>query len=550
MTDLHWWQTGVIYQVYPRSFQDASGDGVGDLRGITQRLPYLSATLGVDALWISPFYPSPMADFGYDVADYMDIDPLFGDLADFNALIAEAHRLDLKVIIDWVPNHTSDQHPWFRAARASRDNPQRDWYIWRDAKPDGSPPNNWLAKFGGPAWTWDATTGQYYLHSYLPQQPDLNWRHPDVRAAMFETLRFWLHRGVDGFRIDVAHLILKDPDLRDNPPNPVPGSPSQKPLGAYDTQLHVYDNAHPDTHTIYRGVRRLLETYEARDGRPRVAIGEIRLVDLPLWASYYGADLDELHLPCNFGLLHARWTARDLRAAVDRLEAALPAGAWPNYVLGNHDEPRIATRSGPAQARVATMLLLTLRGTPILYYGDELGMCDVPIPPGLERDPFGRRVPGLQLGRDPERTPMPWDAGPRAGFCPADIEPWLPLGEDYATVNVAVQLADPVSPLALTRRLLQLRRGSEALRIGGYHPLDGVPDGCFAYLREARGEHLLVALNFTGQAQTLQLSRDVLKAGRAVVVLSTWLDRERQVVGEATGAFVLRTDEGCVLSLS
>lgn len=550
MTDFRWWQTGVIYQVYPRSFQDASGDGVGDLRGITQRLSYLAETLGVDALWISPFYPSPMADFGYDVVDYVGVDPLFGDLTDFDALVVEAHRLGLKIIIDWVPNHTSDQHPWFRASRSSRDHPQRDWYLWRDARPDGSPPNNWLAKFGGSAWTWEATTAQYYLHSYLPQQPDLNWRHPDVRTAMFETLRFWLERGVDGFRIDVAHLILKDPDLRDNPANPTPGSQSHKPLGAYDTQLHLYDNAHPDTHGVYRDLRRLLDAYEARDGRARVAIGEIRLFDLPLWASYYGANLDELHLPFNFGLLHAPWTARDIRAAVDRLEAVLPPGAWPNYVLGNHDEARIATRFGPAQARVAAMLLLTLRGTPTLYYGDELGLRDVPIPPERERDPFGLRVPGLRLGRDPERTPMQWDASPHAGFCPPDVEPWLPLAEDCVTVNVAVQLEAPTSPLSLTRRLLRLRRGSQALRSGGSRPLDGFPDGCFVFLREGEAERFLVALNMTGEAQTLRLADDAVTAGRAAVVLSTWLDREGQVVSDAASAFVLRPDEGCILALS
>jgi glycosidase len=398
-----WWQRGIIYQIYPRSFQDVNGDGTGDLAGIIRRLDYLSDTLGVDAIWLSPFYPSPMADFGYDVSNYVDVHPVFGDLPIFDRLVDEAHRRGLAVIIDFVPNHSSDQHPWFLESRSSRDNPRRDWYVWADAEPDGSPPNNWLSVFGGGAWEWDEATGQYYLHSFLKEQPDLNWRNPEVKQAMLDVLRFWLDRGVDGFRIDVAHLIMKDPELRDNPPNPNPPAPGA-PFREYDTQLHLYDKGHADVHAAFRDIRKLLDEYSVE--RPRMAVGEIHEFDWPVWAGYYGEKLDELHLPFNFALIFGAWTAASVRAIVDGLEAALPAGAWPDYVLGNHDVHRIATRVGPQQARLAMMLLLTLRGTPTLYYGDEIGMQDVEVPPDMVQDPFEKNVPGLGLGRDPERTPM------------------------------------------------------------------------------------------------------------------------------------------------
>src|SRR5438067_4215443 len=447
---LLWWQSGVVYQIYPRSFRDASGDGVGDLAGVLEKLDYLSATLGVEAIWLSPFYPSPMADFGYDVSDYLDVAPLFGDLATFDRLVAAAHARGLKLIVDYVPNHTSDQHPWFRESRASRASPMRDWYVWRDPRPDGSPPNNWLAAFGGPAWTLDEAAGQYYLHSFLPQQPDLNWRNPAVREAMFGVLRFWLERGVDGFRMDALHRIMKDPDLRDNPPNPQASTQLHRPAGEYDRQLHTNDRGHEDIHEVLREIRRLLEAYGAQ-GRPRVAIGEMHIYDWAVLARYYGAALDELHLPFNFGLLKVPWSAQAIRELVEAYQAALPPGAWPNYVLGNHDEARIASRVGPRHARLAMLLLLTLRGTSTLYYGDELGMQDVPVPPERVQDPWGLRVPGLNLGRDPQRAPMPWDPGPNGGFCPPSAEPWLPMTPDLAQINVASQLADPRSMLALTR---------------------------------------------------------------------------------------------------
>ncbi|MGZ6387970.1 MAG: alpha-amylase family glycosyl hydrolase [Ktedonobacterales bacterium] len=541
MTDALWWQHAVVYQVYPRSFQDTNGDGVGDIPGATQRLDYLRETLGVDALWLSPFYPSPMADFGYDVADYTDVDPLFGSLDDFDRLVAEAHHRGLKVIIDWVPNHTSDQHAWFQESRASRESAKRDWYVWRDPKADGSPPNNWLSVFGGPAWTLDQRTGQYYLHSFLAQQPDLNWRNPEVRAAMFDSVRFWLERGVDGFRIDVAHNIMKDPGLRDNPPNPDAAGQMHKSMGDFDTQIHLYDRGHADVHEVYRDLRRMLDSYSAES--PRVTIGEIHIYDPVEWATYYGANLDELHLPFNFGLLRAKWTAQAIRASVDTLEATLPDGAWPNYVLDNHDEPRIATRVGAEQVRNAMMLLLTLRGTPTLYYGDEIGMHDVTIPPEREQDPFGKRVPGLGLGRDPQRTPMQWDGSVNAGFCSPDVEPWLPFAEDAQVVNVAAQEQDAHSLLALTRRLLQVRHGEPALLSGDYQPVEGTPDTCFAYLRTRGDRRLLVALNFSHEEQTVRLP----ELGSGSIVVSTTLDREGEV---DLAALRLGGDEGCLIELA
>jgi len=453
-----WWQTGVVYQVYPRSFQDTTGNGVGDLAGITARLGYLADALGIDTVWLSPFYPSPMDDFGYDVADYTDVDPLFGDLGDFDRLLSGCHRRGLRLIVDLVPNHTSDRHPWFVASRSSRDDPKRDWYVWKDPTPDGPPPNNWQAVFGGPAWEWDEATGQYYLHSFLPSQPDLNWRNPEVREAMYGVMRFWLDRGVDGFRIDVAHYLMKDPGFRDNPVAAGGGS-GFKDLADYDAYEHTHDKGHPDVHEVFREMRALLDRYEP----PRMAVGEIHVFDFDEWAKYYG-DGDELHMPFNFSLLYAGWTAEGFRRRVDALEAALPEGAWPNYVLGNHDERRLATRYGETRSRVAAVMLLTLRGTPTLYYGDELGLPEVEIPSEQRQDPWGLRVPGL--GRDGCRTPMPWDGSPNGGFCPPGGKPWLLLGPAAATRNVAAEMEDPGSHLGLYRALLSLRGRSASLLVG------------------------------------------------------------------------------------
>ena len=538
-TDRLWWQSGVFYIVYTRSFMDSNGDGVGDLAGLIQKLDYLSDTLGVDAFWVAAIYPSPMADFGYDVSDYTGIHPLFGDLETFSELVTQAHRRGLKVIVDYIPNHSSDQHPWFGESCASRQSPKRDWYIWADPK-DGAPPNNWLSVFGGPAWEWHAPTGQYYLHSFLKEQPDLNWRHPGLKEAMFDVARTWLERGVDGFRIDCAHHVIKDSLLRDNPPNPQRDLTAYKPLGEYDSQLHVYDRERPEAHAVWREFRQVLDAYSA--GQPRAAFGEIHIFDWPRWAEYYGSELDELHMPFNLGLVGAPWRVQTIRGVVDGIEAALPPGAWPNYMLGNFDEPRIASRYGPAAARVAAMMLLTLRGTPTLCYGEELGMTNVPIPRELEQDPFGLRVPGL--GRDPYRTPMQWDGGPHAGFSAAGTPRlWLPVAADYRQVNVEHELTQPASMLNLYRRLIRYRRASPALQAGRYRAIDGVPADCYVYLREASGQRLLVALNFSAQERRLTLPG----GGRGSVVLSTRLDREEPV---PLWELVLRGDEGVIVELS
>ncbi len=533
-----WWQRGVIYQIYPRSFMDSDGDGIGDLAGIIQRLDYLSDTLRIDAIWISPFYPSPMADFGYDVADYTNVDPIFGDLEKFDLLVSKAHQRGLKIIIDFVPNHCSDQHPWFVESRSSRTNQKRDWFIWQDAKPDGSPPNNWLSVFGGSAWEWEQDTGQYYLHSFLKEQPDLNWRNPQVKSAMSDVLRFWLERGVDGFRIDVVHFIMKDPELRDNPLKPTVDRTLHKSLGEYDAQIHLHDQAHSDIHPIYREWRQLLDEFST--DRPRVSIGEVHIFDWQKWASYFGRELDELHLPFNFQLLGVEWRADKVRSIVDSLENVLPPGAWPNYVLGNHDESRLTSRLGTQAARLAAMLLLTLRGTPTIYYGDEIGITDVPILPAEQQDPWGKRVPGL--GRDGYRTPMQWDDSPHAGFSPPQAPgTWLPLNEDYQQNNVAAQLQRSNSLLNLYRKLLAYRKTKPVLQIGSYSPIDGIHKDCFAFRRHLPGHSsLTIVLNFSAQDLTLQLN----KGGMGLIVLSTYLDREEKV--ELTELH-LRSHEGIIV---
>jgi alpha-glucosidase len=535
-----WWQWGVIYQIYPRSFQDGNGDGIGDLPGMLSQLEYLT-WLGVDTIWLTPIYPSPMVDFGYDITNYTDVDPLFGNLATLDTLLEQAHRRDIKVIVDFVPNHTSDEHPWFLASGNSRQNSKRDWYVWADPKRDGSPPNNWLSVMGGSAWEWDASTGQYYLHTFLTEQPDLNWRNPAVKSAMFDIIRFWLDRGIDGFRVDAAHYILKDPHLRDNPPNPSQKPVLLKPMGDYDSQLHLYDNGHADVHSVFRELRHLLDQYSI--DRPRMLIGEVHILDRQVWASYYGADLDELHLPFNFGLLGVAWTAQAVRQVVDMLEATLVPGAWPNYVLGNHDEARIVSRVGPAQARLAMLLLLTLRGTPTLYYGDEIGMHDGDIPPERIYDPMEKNKPGKGLGRDPERTPMQWDSSPNAGFCPPTIEPWLPIPADYQQLNVAVEREDPYSMLTLTHALLEFRRTTPALNRGSYRPVDTIPEDCFVYLRQFRNQRCLIALNFSSREQIVRVA----EFGAGQLILSTHLDREKLI--DLT-AVCLRGNEGCLIALA
>ncbi len=503
-----WWQSGVVYQIYPRSFADSNGDGVGDLQGIISRLDYLSNTLGVDALWISPHYPSPQDDFGYDVSDYLDVDPMYGDLADFDLLIKEAHARNLRVIVDYVINHSSDRHPWFLESASSFDNPKRDWYVWRPGKADGSLPNNWPSFFGGPAWTRHPDTGEYYLHSFLATQPDFNWRNPELEREMLDTLRFWMDRGVDGFRIDVAARAVKDPLLRDNPPASVIDPKSYKFNPEWAATEHIHDGAHPDIHALFRKLRTVFDEYPER-----FSVGEIHDWDWTRWASYYGMG-DELHMPFNFALLPAGVDPVKIRKVAEGMEAVVPADAWPNWVAGNHDERRIATRlGGLPQARAMAVLLLTLRGTPTLYYGDELGMTDLPVAPQLQQDPFGRRVPGL--GRDGCRTPMQWDS--TGGFSTSE-HTWLPTNPNTKTVNVEAELGDPESTLELYRHLLALRRATPALHAGGFELLPSDPS-VLAYKRiSADGEVISVAVNLSSKSNPQPFTGKVLASTTATLI--------------------------------
>jgi alpha-glucosidase len=493
-----WWREAVVYQIYPRSFADASGDGVGDLEGLRSRLEYLD-WLGVDALWLSPIYRSPMADFGYDVADYCDVDPLFGDLAIFDALLEEAHSRGLRVLLDWVPNHTSDQHPWFVESRSSRDSPKRSWYRWRDGTPD-TPPNNWPAAFGGgPAWTWDERTEQWYLHAFLPEQPDLNWDEPDVVAAMHDVLRFWMDRGVDGFRADVVHLIGKDPALPD--------------LAAIDPAARhlmvVGKHDFHGTHELLRGIRGVLDEYPER-----MMVGEVNLSETALIAPYLGED-DELHLAFDFESLFVPWEAGAWRERIAHVEEIM-GERWPTWVFSNHDQPRIRTRlgGGEARAQAALVMVLTLRGTPFLYAGEELGLEDAVVPPDRVVDPGGR---------DGCRAPIPWTADDRHGW-PA--EPWLPWSPDPGARSVEAQRADPGSFLHLAHAVLAARRASTALRTGGLRLLDGAPDGVLAYERAANDEHRRVWINFGPSAVELptgweaELRTDEAATGGEAVPLS------------------------------
>ncbi|GGC85453.1 alpha-amylase family glycosyl hydrolase [Chelatococcus reniformis] len=523
-TDMtRWWQSGTIYQVYPRSFQDSDGDGIGDLEGIRQRLGHLVA-LGVDAVWVSPFYPSPMADFGYDVADYCGVDPMFGTLEDFDGLIADAHGQGLKVVLDFVPNHTSERHPWFAESRAGRGSAKRDWYIWRDPASGGGPPNNWASNFGGSAWEYDEASGQYYYHAFLKEQPDLNWRNPQVRAAMNDVLRFWLERGVDGFRVDVIWHLMKDAGFRDNPDNP--GFAEGQPDIARVLPVHSADQ--PEVFDVIAEMRATIEAYG-----DRVLIGEIYL-PLERLVAYYGHDLSGVHLPFNFQLILSAWNARGLAELIETYERALPDGGWPNWVLGNHDQHRVASRIGAAQARVAAMLLLTLRGTPTIYYGDEIGMTDGEIAPEAVQDPWEKNEPGLGLGRDPERTPMHWTAADDAGFTTGT--PWLPVGPAHEA-NVADQTGDPRSMLALHRRLLALRRAHEALSLGSFESVAATGD-VLAYRRRRGGETFLIVLNLGHEPVAV----DGLGQHRAI--LSTHLDREE---ARPAATIALRPDEGLIL---
>lgn len=497
MTDeLPWWQSEVIYQIYPRSFQDGNDDGIGDLKGIIARLDYLRK-LGVGGIWLSPIYPSPMYDFGYDVSDYTDISPEFGDMDDFKTLLDEAHKRGLKIILDLVLNHTSHKHSWFIESSSSKDSPKRDWYIWHDGRPGKKPPNNWLGTFGGRAWEWSENTGQFYLHTFLKEQPDVNWRNPDLRRAVFDVIRFWLDMGVDGFRLDVVNWFVKDDRFRDNPKK-LTG------LRPYDRQKHVYDRNRPETLDIMREIRKIVD-----ENPDRMTVGEVFAEppgDPELAASYYGNG-DGLHMAFNFSFLFCPWKAEAFAAVVDQWETLLGADLWPNYTLSNHDQIRAISRYSRKhetldRARVAAALLLTLRGTPFIYYGEEIGMRNAKIPRRRIQDPLGKRYWPFHPGRDGERTPMQWDASEHAGFSSA--KPWLPVNSDFQETNVEKQTGAHDSLFNWYKNLIALRRSEPALQSGDYKKLF-LGNKVYAYKRVYSDDEIIVVLNFSPKRRMIEL---------------------------------------------
>ncbi len=526
----YWWQTGIIYQIYPRSFQDSNNDGIGDLRGIIKRLDYLK-WLGIKAIWISPIYPSPMADFGYDISDYKNIDPVYGDFTDFDELLIEVHNRDMKLIMDLVPNHSSSQHPWFIESGSSGENPKRDWYIWQDPLPDGSPPNNWLSVFGGPAWEWDHKTGQYYYHAFLKEQPDLNWRNHEVRGAFYNIMRFWLDKGIDGFRFDVIWHLIKDKQLRNNPKN----TDYEEHMPTYDQLLPVYSTDQPEVHEIVQQMRSIINDYNEH-----MMIGEIYLPVHRL-VTYYGSESNGAHLPFNFMLLSIPWNPQKIAYAIDEYESALPANAWPNWVLGNHDQPRITSRIGIHQSRIAAMLLMTLRGTPTMYYGDEIEMRDVPIPFEEIQDPQGKNMPDKNLSRDPARTPMQWDSTKNAGFSAAI--PWLRIDPRYHRINAEVQKKDPYSMLVFYKKLIELRQKEPCLMLGTYTPIHA-DHQMILYLRRSEGKPgFLIVLNLSHRPCYYTTNRISLKG---VIEVATFPELEGTVI---EGTLNLSGDEGLIIRL-
>jgi alpha-glucosidase len=532
-----WWTGAVFYEIYIRSFQDSNGDGIGDLNGVASRLDYL-ADLGVTALWITPFYPSPQVDFGYDISDHEAVDPSFGTLADFDRLVDAAGRRGIRIVVDIVLNHTSDRHPWFDASRSSVSSPMRDWYVWRDGAAGGGPPNNWESVFGGPAWTFDARSGQWYYHCFYREQPDLNWRNPEVEARMHQVLKFWIDRGVAGFRLDAVSVLYEDERLRDNPALAEP----RVTLTGVVSQTPLY-NRRPDE--VHQALRRL-RSYVDRQAPHAVLISEAYLESPFDLASFYG-DGDEMQLPFNFFLAQVpALDARAFRAAIDAVERAC-AGRWPSLVLSNHDIDRACDRLArgldpDAVARLLAVLLLTLRGTPFLYYGEEIGMRTEP-PARIDevRDPVGRRFWPRYKGRDGVRRPMPWSGGAGHGFTTGSA--WLGFPADAAGRHVAAQQTDPASLLSLYRQLLALRRESAALSNGSHAPLPS-DARVLAYLRQHVDEVAAVAINVSAESVAAGIDIGILPRGDWRVALGT---HARTANDAATEPLVLRPLEAVVM---
>jgi alpha-glucosidase len=521
-----WWERAVIYEIAPISFQDSNGDGRGDLPGLISRIDYLD-WLGIDAVWLTPIYRSQMLDLGYDIADFCSIDPLFGTLDDFERLVDLLHTRGIRLILDFVPNHTSIEHAWFKESRSSRSNPKRNWYLWADPEPNGGPPNNWLSRFGGSAWQWDEGTSQYYYHSFLVEQPDLNWRNPEVRRAMADVLRFWMRRGADGFRVDASAVLAEDELLRDDPPDPDANEKTPPP----QRLKRIFTDDRRESMGYLEEIRKTIDEFPNR-----MLAGEVQGKTERI-GHFYGEQQPRLHLPLNFALLDTPWNALSLQANIDAYMNAIPESAWPDWVIGGHDKRRIATKIGQPQARILAMLLLTLRGTPFFYAGDELGMEQVSIPADRVQDPFEKLVGGYGLSRDPQRTPMRWDTSSGGGFTSG--ESWLPMGTDVADKNVEVLKKDSGSLLWLYRRLIELRHAEPTLSIGDYQPLRSRND-ILLYKRARAGDEILVALNTVHQPRKLDWE------GEGKLLLSTYLDGDARPVA---GPCLLRPDEGIIVKL-
>jgi alpha-glucosidase len=527
--DSQWWQQAVIYQIYPLSFQDSDGDGKGDLNGILSHLEYLR-WLGINAVWLGPVYPSPMADFGYDVTDFIGVDPVFGSLDCLDRLIDELHAQNIRLIMDFVPNHTSNLHPWFLESRSSSHNKKSDWFVWADAAPDGGPPNNWLSRFGGSAWEWDSQRGQFYSHAFLKEQPDLNWRNAEVRSAMAEVLRFWLRRGVDGFRIDAAAVLAEDRLLRNEPLNPDFDEHTPPP----ERFKRLYTDSQPEVLDWLADLRKVIDEFPGR-----VLLAEVDTSPEKI-AQFYGEKNHPIiHLPLNYRLLDNPWEASEIAAMINEYRNSVPEHGWPNWVIGSHDKKRIAATVGPEQARIAAMLFLTLPGTPIFFAGDELGMAGGKTDWKHALDPFERLVPGFGLNRDPERTPMQWNAGRNAGFTCG--KPWLPIAPDSRERNVEDERRDEGSILHLYRSLIALRRKSSAIAFGGYKTLL-VTRNILAYERTNAEERILIVLNFADQFQTCRIPE--ITGGR--VIASTQLSQKNESL--SADQITIGPNEGVIIS--
>lgn len=505
-----WWNEAVVYQIYPRSFLDTDGDGVGNLRGVTEKLDYLNDgtenSLGIDAIWLNPFYPSPQFDFGYDVMDYQAVDPQYGTMDDFDRLLSEAHRRNIRIIMDIVPAHTSHLSPWFIESRSSKASPKRDWYLWHEGRPRRRYPNNWMGAFGKRPWDWDNKTKEFYYHNSLPEQPDLNWRNPEVQQAILDAMAFWFEKGVDGFRIDVLNLAIKDELFRSNP-----YCVGRRP---YDMQRHLYDKDRPEAVDVGKMMRRLADSYDGR-----MLVGETYIFD-PREAARYLGEGDGVHMAFNFSFMNSRFSASRFSSEVSAWESAVGDRGWPAYFLSNHDNDRHISRYARgkwtlARARVTAAMLLTLRGTPFLYMGEEIGMENGRLKRHELLDPVGRRYWPLHHGRDGARTPMQWNDGPNAGFSSGC--PWLRVNPSYPRINVAAEERDPDSLLTWYKRLIWARKASPALTGGSYTPVEPSGRGVFAFFREGGGQRVVVLLNFSRWQKRLSVKNGSKRWGKKVL---------------------------------